>query len=58
MELLELFSHKADFADYHRIEVMVSRLRSKVLSLSGLKLPLRSEYGQGLSFVGNCVIKR
>ncbi len=51
-DLLELFGADTAEADFHRIEVLVSRLRAKVLQISGLRLPLRSVFGKGMTFIG------
>jgi two-component system response regulator PhoP len=50
-ELLELlYPDQSDLEDAHRIDMLVSRLRSKVLD-TGNRLPLRSIFGKGLVFV-------
>lgn len=41
----------ADESDWHRINVMVYRLRRKTLAETGLRLPLRAVFGRGLCFV-------
>ncbi len=56
-QLLELFKQGNDEGDFNRIEALISRLRGKVMSASGLRLPVRSVYGQGLSFVGHGMVK-
>jgi len=55
--LLGLFNLSDVDDGFHRIEVMVMRLRSKVLSAVNLKLPLRTIYGRGFSFVGTGEVK-
>ena len=57
VQLLELCTQHPDDCDFNRIEATVSRLRGKVMTLSGLRLPLRSVYGHGLSFIGSCLMK-
>lgn len=56
-QLLELFNLGYGEGDFNRIEALISRLRGKVMSASGLRLPARSVYGQGLSFVGHGMVK-
>ena len=51
-DLLELFWPGSPEADFHRIEVLVSRLRAKVTKVSGLRLPVRSVFGRGMAFIG------
>ena len=41
-----------DARSAHRLESLVSRLRRKIYDKVGIKLPLRSEYGQGYLFSG------
>jgi len=55
-QLLEHCGQDGEHGDFHRIEVLVSRLRAKV-SAAGQRLPLRSVFGRGLVFVGSCSIK-
>lgn len=51
-DLLELFWPGSPEADFHRIEVLVSRLRAKISKMSGLRLPIRSVFGKGMAFIG------
>ncbi len=53
--LLEHFGQDAEQGDFHRIEVLVSRLRAKVTA-AGQRLPLRAVFGRGLVFVGRCSV--
>ena len=53
--LLEHFGQDAEQGDFHRIEVLVSRLRAKVTA-AGQRLPLRAVFGKGLVFVGPCSV--
>ena len=39
-----------------QLEVVVSRLRRKVLDKSGLELPLKSAYGKGYAFTDHCKV--
>ncbi len=48
--LLELFGLHFLDGDFHRIEVLMSRLRSKVFKATHLRLPLRSVFGKGIAF--------
>lgn len=56
-QLLELFNLVDVDEGFHRIEVMVMRMRTKVLTAANLKLPLRTIYGKGFSFIGHGEIK-
>lgn len=48
--LLEHFGQDPEQGDFHRIEVLVSRLRAKVTA-AGQRLPLQAVFGRGLVFV-------
>ncbi len=52
-QLLDLFGLQFLEGDFHRIEVLISRLRSKVYKISGQRLPLRSIFGKGVAFAGS-----
>jgi DNA-binding response OmpR family regulator len=56
-QLYELFEQAPDDGDFHRIEVIISRLRMKVLHTCQLRLPVRAVFGRGLVFVGACMVK-
>ncbi len=56
-QMLELFDQDSVTGDFHRIEVLVSRLRSKVTKSTDQRLPLRAVFGKGLVFIGNCSVK-
>jgi DNA-binding response OmpR family regulator len=56
-QLLELFDQDPENGDFHRIEVLVSRLRAKVATTTDQRLPLRAVFGKGLVFIGNCSVK-
>lgn len=56
-QLLDLFDQNPDITDFHRIEVLISRLRIKVMKISGLRLPVRAVFGKGLAFVGRGEVK-
>lgn len=49
-DLITLLGQSEPDYTAHRLEVLVSRLRSKVQSRCGLKLPIVSEYGRGYTF--------
>jgi DNA-binding response OmpR family regulator len=50
-ELVVLLAADEDGYSSHRLEALVSRLRAKVATRSGLKFPLVSEYGKGYAFM-------
>jgi DNA-binding response OmpR family regulator len=52
-ELSNALGLLAEEHDKHRIEVIISRLRAKILRDTGLQLPLRSYRGQGYAFGGS-----
>lgn len=54
--LLEAFASKSVDINGPRLETLVSRLRSKVHSESGLKLPIRAWYGRGYSFTAHAAV--
>lgn len=51
--LLEIFSQQAMPMNGPRLETLVSRLRAKVFTERGLRLPLRAWYGRGYSFAAH-----
>jgi len=57
-QLLELFGQRYENGDFHRIEVLVSRLRAKVKNVAGHGVPLRAVFGKGMVFVGSCAVRR
>ena len=56
-KLLELFDQDPEHGDFHRVEVLVSRLRTKIIGTTGQRLPLRAVFGKGLVFIGACSVK-
>jgi DNA-binding response OmpR family regulator len=52
MELSNALGFLAEEHDKHRIEVIISRLRAKILRNTGLQLPLHSYRSQGYAFGG------
>lgn len=55
-ELIATLTGAPNPSDGTRLEALISRLRKKSASQCGLKLPIRSEYGHGYSFVGRLQI--
>ncbi|MCK9259761.1 MAG: response regulator transcription factor [Azoarcus sp.] len=49
--LVEAMGHRADYYLSHRLDMMISRLRKKVLGETGLALPLRAVRGTGFSLI-------
>lgn len=54
--LLELLYPENGEQDFHTVEVLLSRLRSKVQQVSGQRLPVRAVFGKGLAFIAPCVV--
>ena len=50
------FGGEADYFDFHRIEVMVSRLRRKVREVGGIALPIKTVPGFGFVFTVPCEV--
>jgi DNA-binding response OmpR family regulator len=53
-EILSLWDVDGAAGDYHRVESALSRLRKKVETVCGQKLPVRSNFGRGLAFHAPC----
>lgn len=53
-EILDAWDPQGVNGDYHRVESALSRLRKKVETVCGSKLPVRSNFGRGLSFHAPC----
>jgi DNA-binding response OmpR family regulator len=49
--LVEAMGHRADYYLSHRLDMLISRLRKKVLGETGLALPLRAVRGAGFSLI-------
>jgi DNA-binding response OmpR family regulator len=56
--LLKHFCLLPEENNFHSIEAVIARLRAKVAEVSTVPLPLRTVYGKGVSFVGNCTVSR
>ncbi len=54
--LLELLYPANSEQDFHAVEVLLSRLRSKVQQASGQRLPVRAVFGKGLAFIAPCMV--
>lgn len=54
MELGRAIGLLPDEFDKHRIEVVISRLRTKINRLAGTPIPIRAERGIGYSLSGDC----
>jgi DNA-binding response OmpR family regulator len=49
-QLIEELGHSTEYYDVRRLEIMIRRLRNKVLNSFGLTLPLETVHGQGFAF--------
>ncbi|MBS1191931.1 MAG: two component transcriptional regulator, winged helix family [Rhodocyclaceae bacterium] len=49
------FGGEPDEFDFHRVEMLLSRLRRKGLEITGAQLPIKALPGFGLVFTGQCV---
>lgn len=54
--IIHAFGGDIDEFDFHRVEVMISRLRRKAKAITGDSLPIKAIPGFGFSFTGACVI--
>ncbi|WP_454436961.1 helix-turn-helix domain-containing protein [Thauera mechernichensis] len=52
-QLLHALYSGEDTSDFHRVEVVLNRLRQKARQL-GLMLPIRAVFGKGLVFAARC----
>lgn len=52
--IIHAFGGDVDEFDFHRVEVMISRLRRKGKAVTGELLPIKALPGFGFSFTGNC----
>ncbi|MEI7785059.1 MAG: response regulator transcription factor [Betaproteobacteria bacterium] len=52
-QLLAAFTSKSIAMNGPRLETLVSRLRSKIFTESGLRFPIRAWYGRGYSFTAH-----
>ena len=55
-DLLNAYADQSIAMNGPRLETLVSRLRSKVFSESGLRLPIRAWYGRGYSFTAHAAL--
>jgi DNA-binding response OmpR family regulator len=55
-ELLTAFEAQGIASGGHRVEALISRLRSKVMADMALELPIQSVYGQGYAFVDHALL--
>jgi DNA-binding response OmpR family regulator len=55
-ELLALLGRQETFHNLRNLDNAASRLRRKVESACGIKLPVRSSYGSGYTFSGECEV--
>lgn len=49
-QLIEELGHSTEYYDLRRLEIMIRRLRNKVLKNFGSNLPLETVHGQGFAF--------
>lgn len=54
--IIHAFGGDVDDFDFHRVEVMISRLRRKGKAITGELLPIKALPGFGFSFTANCVL--
>lgn len=54
--IIHAFGCELDDFDFHRVEVMISRLRRKGKAITGELLPIKALPGFGFSFTANCIL--
>lgn len=54
--IIHAFGGDINDFDFHRVEVIISRLRRKALATTGTPLPIKAIPGFGFTFTGACVI--
>ncbi|WP_048811733.1 response regulator transcription factor [Methylobacillus flagellatus] len=54
--IIHAFGGEVDDFDFHRVEVMISRLRRKGKAITGEPLPIKALPGFGFSFTADCTL--